>query len=76
MDLQDWMDRNPPKLKSPGPGKSGFAKYESEIRTLYEKGYTQEDIIRYLRDGKGLVLKQSALNRWMKRRRITGEENQ
>ena len=75
MDLQDWMDRNPPKLKSPGPGKSGFAKYESEIRTLYEKNYTQADILRYLRDEKGLMLKQPALNQWLKRHRITRKDN-
>ena len=75
MDLQEWMAHYPPKRKNPGPGKSGFAKYENEIRILHEKGYTQRDILRYLRNEKGLVLTQPALTRWMKRQKITGKDN-
>jgi hypothetical protein len=74
MDLQEWMAHYPPKRKSPGPV-SEFAKYESEIRILHEKGYTQRDILRYLRNEKGLVLTQPALTRWMKRQKITGKDN-
>ena len=76
MNLDDWMDENPPERKSPGPGGSTFSKYKNEILILYEKGYTQKSILLYLREERGVMVKQSALSRWLKRQKITGKGKQ
>ena len=76
MDLQDWMADHPPERKSTGPGPSGFERYKNEIRILYEKGYTQKAILLYLQEERGVMLKQSALSRWLKRHKITRKGNQ
>jgi hypothetical protein len=39
MNLEEWMDENPPERKTPGWGGSTFLKYKNEILILYEKGY-------------------------------------
>ena len=48
MNLEEWMDENPPERKTPGWGGSTFLKYKNEILILYEKGYTQKSILLYL----------------------------
>lgn len=76
MDLEEWMDENPPQRKAPGRGPSTFLKYKNEILILYEKGYTQESILLYLREEKGVMGKQSSLSRWLGRQKITGKGKQ
>lgn len=74
MNLEEWMDENPPERKTPGWGGSTFLKYKNEILILYEKGYTQKSILLYLREEKGVMGKQLALSRWLKRQKITGKD--
>ena len=69
MDIKEWIDRNPPGRVRGNKG-SEFSQYESEIRTLFEKGYSQGEIHKYLQEEKGIKAGRNALTRWMLRHQL------
>lgn len=65
MDINEFMKTDPPGRKT-----SEFWKHENEIRTLFGKGRSHREIFHYLREEKGVMLKQVSLAQWMWRNNL------
>ena len=74
MDMEKWMEENPPRPSGKGPGgQSPINKHKEEIFVLLKKGYTHKQICNYL-EKNGILTKQSNLSRWIKRHWTSTED--
>lgn len=70
MNIDEFM-----KTYTPGRKRSEFWKYENEIRTLFGKGHSHREIFQYLKEEKGVILKQVSLAQWMWRNNLRRKSN-
>jgi len=68
MKLENWLQKNKPHTQ-----KNKFEKYKKEIEELTKEGYSQNQIIDFLR-GNGLKCNQSELCKYLNRRK-GGKQN-
>ena len=68
MDMEKWMEENPPRPSRKVGRGSPMIKYKDQIFVLLEKGYTHKQICDYL-EKNGIKTGQSNLSRWIARHR-------